>query len=115
MKHERAKSQSVKMLFLLIDIVLMILIPSIECYMLYKMWTAKNQEVANSDWFMIYLYPSILEAVFSLILTLSAVYIAKWVKKSTHKKQNTCLLYWHLINLVLLVVMLILSAIGTKK
>ena len=53
--------------------------------------------------FVLYLLPAVLEAVFSLILAISACLIANWVTQSTDKKQNTCLLAWHLINLFLLV------------
>ena len=61
------------------------------------------------------LLPSILEVVFSLLLAASACYITSWVRKSTGKKQNTCLLTWHIVNLFILTIVIALSAILYKK
>ena len=61
--------------------------------------------------FVVYLLSPILEVVFSLILALSACYISTWVRKSTGKKSNTCLLIWHIFNLILLITATILHAI----
>ena len=65
--------------------------------------------------FLIQLLPSLLEIVFSLLLVVSACYITSWVKKSTGKKQNTCLLTWHIVNLFTLTIVIALNAILYKK
>ena len=61
--------------------------------------------------FLINLLPPILVTVFSLILALSAIYIAKLVKQSTGRQQNTFLLVWHFINLLLFITVLASYAI----
>ena len=65
--------------------------------------------------FMINLYPSILDTTFSLILAGSAFYLAKSVRKTTGRKYNTCLLNWHIVNLVVLVVTYTVQAIYYRK
>ena len=62
-----------------------------------------------------YLLPSFLEVVFSLLLVVSACYITSWLGKSTGKKQNTCLLTWHIINLFILTIVIALDAIFFHK
>ena len=57
------------------------------------------------------LFPSLLEIVFSLLLVVSAHYITSWVRKSIGKKQNTCLLTWHIVNLFILTIVIALDAI----
>ena len=47
---------------------------------------------------MIDLYLSILEITSSLILAGSAFYLARSVRKTTGRKQNTCFLNWHILN-----------------
>ena len=65
--------------------------------------------------FVLNLYPSILEAIFSLILAGSAFYLARSVRNTTGKEQNTCLLNWHIFNSVVLIVTLTIYAIYYKK
>ena len=62
-----------------------------------------------------YVFTPSLEALFSSILAISACQIASQVKKSTGRKQNTCLLTWHIINLFLLVIILVIFAIFYLK
>ena len=61
------------------------------------------------------LFRPCLEITFSLVLGLSACYIANRVKMSTGKKQNTCLLAWHIVNLLILIVVTTLYAIYYLK
>ena len=56
-----------------------------------------------------------LDAVFSLILVISAFYLAKLVKVKTLRKQNTCLVVWHVCNLLSLVVVFAIFAMGTNN
>ena len=65
--------------------------------------------------FAIDLLPPSLEIVFSLLLVISACYITSWVTKSTGKKQNTCLLTWHIINLFILTIVIALNAVSYEK
>ena len=53
---------------------------------------------------------SFLEVFFSLLLVFGACYITNWVSKSTGKRQNTCLLTWHIINLLILTIVIALNA-----
>ena len=66
-----------------------------------------NFKLAES---MLRLFPPFLETTFSVVLVISALYLAKSVKEYTQKKQNTCLVSWHICNLILLIIILTLSA-----
>ena len=57
----------------------------------------------------------VLEILFSLILALSACYIASLVRNSTGMKSNTCLLIWHIFNLFLLITTTVIHAIFYSK
>ena len=48
---------------------------------------------------------------FAVLLVSSAIYLAGSLKQSTGKKQNTFLLMWHIVNLILLTLVLIPKAI----
>ena len=61
------------------------------------------------------LFPPFIEAIFSLVLVISALYLAKSVRMYTQKKQNTCLVNWHICNLLLLTSLLILNAVIYHK
>ena len=50
-----------------------------------------------------------------MILTFSAGYIANKVTQTTRKKQNTCLLTWHTINLFILTAIAIILGIFYMK
>ena len=56
-----------------------------------------------------------MEVVFSVLLTISACYIANNVRSSTGKKQNTCLLTWHVFNLLILIIVTVFIAVYNLK
>ena len=61
------------------------------------------------------LLPAFFEVVFSVLLTISACYIANNVRISTGKKQNTCLLTWHVFNLLILIIVTVFVAVYDLK
>ena len=64
---------------------------------------------------MVYLFPPILDAIFSLILVFSVVNLTRSVMKSTGRKQNILLVNLHICNLLLLIVILALKAVYYHK
>ena len=52
-----------------------------------------------------------LDAIIATLLVISAYILSKLLTKSTGKKQNTCLLRWHIVNLFLLTSILIANAV----
>ena len=88
---------------------------SIEAFLVYGKINANSYNERIRFAFVASLLPSLLEIVFSLLLVVSACYITSWVRKSTGKKQNTCLLTWHIVNLFILTIVIALSAILYKK
>ena len=50
----------------------------------------------------------VLDVLVAIILALCALYLTKSLKKSTGSEPNTCLLCWHIANIFLLTIMLIL-------
>ena len=58
----------------------------------------------------IWLPPALVDVPISLVFAITAYYLAKSAKKSTGKKQNSCLLIWHLTNLFFLTMIAILSS-----
>ena len=113
MKYWKARTKLTYIVFLFIDITLMVILPLIQQFLEHE-WFARYQ-TKGKTWtrlgFSINLLPSCLEAVFSLILVISACQIASWITRSTGKRQNTCLLTWHVINLFLLAAVTTLYAI----
>ena len=65
--------------------------------------------------FLYYQLPAFLEVVFSLILVVSAYYITRWVKQSSGKRYNICLLTWHVLNLFTYTIVITLVAICYKR
>ena len=65
--------------------------------------------------FVIFLFASGLQVVFSVILVISACFIASWVERSTGKKHNSYLLAWHVINLFLLIVTMTFVGVSCLK
>ena len=51
-----------------------------------------------------------LEAIFSIVLVIFALCLVKSIRKYTQKKQNTCLLFWHISNLSILIGLLFMEA-----
>ena len=80
--------------------------------MFYTMEDDGNYYLAS---FMVRLFSPFLEAIFSLVLVISALYLAKSVREYTQKKQNTCLVNWHICNLLLLTSLLVLNAVIYHK
>ena len=66
-------------------------------------------------WRLVLLLPSFFELISSLLLVVSACYITNWIRDSTGKKQNTCLLTWHIINLFILTIVIALKALPYWK
>ena len=103
MQNEKTRAKSIKRIFLFIDLLLMVTIPAVFGFLWYQFYHPKDgithQQIGSA---IRYLPPS-LEVVFSLVLVFSACYIASWVKNSTGKRQNICLLTWHVINLFILI------------
>ena len=57
----------------------------------------------------------VLDVIVALILAFCALYLAKSLKKTTGSKPNVCLLFWHIVNIFLLTVMLVLYDIYYDK
>ena len=89
--------------------------PSIEGILFYEALGANSIDLEFRIAFAAELLPSSLEIVFSLLLVVSACYITNWVRKSTGKKQNTCLFTWHIVNLFILTIVNALAAILYQK
>ena len=106
MRNEKARSATIHRLFLFIDIIMMVLIPCTVGFIHHEQQIAQDTVVRDRIGFVIELMIPILEVLFSLTLTISACYIASWIKESTGKKQNNCLPIWHIINLFLLITVL---------
>ena len=88
---------------------------SIEAFLVYGKINANSYNERIRFAFVASLLPSLLEIVFSLLLVVSACYITNWVRKSTGKKQNTCLLMLHIVNLFILTIVNALAAILYQK
>ena len=115
-KREKTKSKSIRTAFLIIDIVLILLIITIEVILQYIFTEISSSGTdPTSIQFIVNLYPLILEAAFSLILAFSAFYLARSVRGTTGRKQNTCLLNWHIFNLIVLIVILAFIAIFLRE
>ena len=97
------------------DIMLILMQLSIEGTLVYLVVDANSQEKKVRIVFLAQLLPSFLEIAFSLLLVISACYITSWLKKSTGKKQNTCLLTWHIVNLFILTIVIAMDAILDEK
>ena len=52
-----------------------------------------------------------LDAIISLILACCAIYLTRILKRQTLNRPNKCLLGWHLVNMFLLTVMLVVAQI----
>ena len=115
MKREKARAKTIHRVFLFIDIVLIALMPCMSYYLYHKLYNTYTLDEALTFIFWIDIINPIFEVVFSLILALSACYIAVWVTKSTGKNQNTCLLAWHIINLFILAVITTLQGVYNIK
>ena len=74
-----------------------------------------NDDSTYNIEFITEIYPPILDTTFSLILAGSAFYLARSVKKTTTRKYNTCLLNWHIVNLVVLGVTYTVAGIFSRK
>ena len=102
---------TIKRVFFLVDIMLILMQISIEGILIYEANIASSHDEIVHIVFERLLFPSLLEIVFSLLLVVSACYITSWLRKSTGKKQNNCLLMWHIINLFILTIVIALVAI----
>ena len=87
----------------------------LEGYLGYKIYFSDNSTDAFTILFALEPLPALLEIVFSSLLTISAYYIASYVRNSTGKKQNTCLLLWHLFNLLVLIIINLFIAVLDLK
>ena len=108
------RNKKIHRIFLVVDILVTLFIMALYAFLQYKeldYLDSEDRDAYKSINFMIALYPSILEAICFLILAGSAFYLTRSVRKTTGKKQNTCLLNWHILNLVLLIVTLKIYAI----
>ena len=112
---EKNRSKCTHKVFILIDIALILLIPGVEAYLWHLSSQAKSHSDETHIVLIIILYEPALETLFLLILVASAFYIARRVENSSGKKQNTCLLTWHALNLTVQFVLLIPSAIYYPK
>ena len=76
-------------------------------------------DFSQTEWqiitFVLFIFPSSLEVVFSLLLIISACYIASYVRNTTGKKQNTCLLIWHIFNLLILIIVTVIHGVLAFK
>ena len=93
-----------KRTFLIIDILFTILVPGFYGLLVLMYEEVKSQETANRINLAIVSFPGVLDVIITLILASSAYYLAKFVKNSTGKKQNTCLVIWHILNLLALTI-----------
>ena len=76
-------------------------------------------DFSQTEWqiitFVLFIFPSSLEVVFSLLLIISACYITSYVRNTTGKKQNTCLLIWHIFNLLILIIVTVIHGVLAFK
>ena len=108
-QKEKRKNKTLGKIFLIIDILITVFIITIEAFLYYN-W---HEEILNKDpdasiKFALQYLPPIFDVVFALILAVSAIYLAKSVKRLAGKGQNSCLLSWHICNLLLLIAILAL-------
>ena len=104
MQNEKARARKIHRVFLLIDLIFMVGLFYTQVLIIQKDYSSSTFEETKD--FLVVLIESLTafeEGVFSLLLVVSACYITSWVTKSTGKRQNTCLLIWHIINLILLI------------
>ena len=81
----------------------MVLLPCIEGFIIYEVINLDDGKAKDFFALMYLSFAPISEALFSLILVVSACYIGAWVKNYTKNKQNSCLLTWHFLNLLVFV------------
>ena len=115
-QHEKIRAKLIHRVFFVVDIVITICLLSTQGFLWHKLLNFDN---SDSRWhrvaFALELFPTILEVLFTLLLTISACYIASYVRGSTGKKQNTCLLIWHVFNLLILIIITLFIAIFIIK
>ena len=97
------------------DITLILIQLSTEGILFYEAFDNDTHDWQDGFHLLFYLLPSLLEVVFSLLLVVSAYYITIWLRKSSGKKHNTCLLAWHIVNLFILTIIIALYAIFINK
>ena len=90
----------------------MIMIPSLEGVLFFAaLQMDSNGKDTTYIWFFVNLYQLLLYVVFSLFLALSSFYLTVQLKRQTKMKSNTCLLNWHIFNLLILIVIMILFSL----
>ena len=115
-KRGMSKRKSVKKVFLIIDMIVSLLIPTTYgCFLFivpseYQGGYEQKYQIA-----MTYLYPAIFGSSVALIMTVSAAKLARSVRKLTNKKPNVCLINWHIFNLLLLTFISIITVILMLK
>ena len=86
MKNERGRNKSVQRTFLGIDIIVSSIMICVIGLLWYVFFYAHDSDEFGTIHFIIHLCPPILDSTFSLILVLSAFYLAKSIRKSTGRK-----------------------------
>ena len=86
MQREKARAKTIHRVFFYIDNVMMVVILCTEGYFYKQYFAAQSSDEKMRIIRIIYILPAILEVVFSLLLTVSACYIASWLKRSFGKK-----------------------------
>ena len=68
-----------------------------------------DSENKSINWIVSFLSP-ILDVMTLGILVVFAYILTRTLRKSTGKKQNTCLLIWHAVNMIILILILVMQA-----
>ena len=84
MQNEKARAKTIHKIFLCVDIVTIVLMLCIDGFILHQFYD-QDGGINIRDISAIFLFPSVLKVISSLLLALSACYIARWVRKSTGK------------------------------
>ena len=113
---EKDRSKQIKRHFFIADILAKGLIFGLQlllCILIVK--TPEDAKFYKLLAFLIIVYPLFLAALFMLSLVISAFKISNSIKFSTGRKQNICLLNWHIFNLFLMMAIAIYSGVFQYK
>ena len=96
--EEKRRVKLVKRSFIVLDIVALIslwaILYSTSLSISYREGIAMNNFIKNVG----------IQAIVAALMVFSAYHITKFLKKKTNQKPNSCLLYWHIVNLSFLLI-----------
>ena len=112
-KKEKLRHNQIIIRFKLLDVLVIVAIYGSSSYLQYKTFYEGEQE-QDIALALEFLNP-VLSFIIALLLVISACYMTRLLKISTGKKQNICILAWHIVNLFVLTMILIPKAIFRAK